>query len=123
MQAFIWRKERKRKKRKRERKVNDEAGEVPEYMVSARMERLLELTRDYEPAISGISISGIWMKQVVFSRHCLKKRQAKGGKKSKTRLTIALLLNAAGEKVIEPLVIWRSDLVASKTLKIVSVPM
>ena len=34
----------------RERKVNDEAGEVNEYMVSAWMERLVELTRGYELA-------------------------------------------------------------------------
>ena len=31
-----------------ERKVNREAGEVAEYMVSAWMERLVELTRGYE---------------------------------------------------------------------------
>ena len=31
------------------RKVNDEAGKEPEYMVSARMETLLELTKNYEP--------------------------------------------------------------------------
>ena len=34
----------------RERKVNGEAGEVAEYTVSAWMERLVELTRDYELA-------------------------------------------------------------------------
>ena len=37
-----------------------------------------------------------------------KKSQARGGKKSKTRLTIAFFVNAAGEKAIEPLVVWRS---------------
>ena len=37
-----------------------------------------------------------------------KKSQATGRKKSKTRLTIAFLKNAAGEKAIEPLVVWRS---------------
>ena len=34
----------------RERKVNGEVGEVTEYTVSAWMERLVELTRGYEPA-------------------------------------------------------------------------
>ena len=35
-----------------------------------------------------------------------KKSQARGGKKSKTRLTIiAFFVSAAGEKVIEPIVI------------------
>ena len=37
-----------------------------------------------------------------------KKSQEKGGKKSKTRLAIAFFVNAAGKKVMEPLVIWRS---------------
>ena len=37
-----------------------------------------------------------------------KKSQARGAKKSKTRLTIAFFVNAAGEKAIEPLTVWRS---------------
>ena len=37
-----------------------------------------------------------------------KKSQVRGGKKSKTRLRIDFLVSAAGEKVIEPIVIWRS---------------
>ena len=37
-----------------------------------------------------------------------KKSQARGGKKSKTRLTMALFMNAAREKAIEPPVVWRS---------------
>ena len=36
-----------------------------------------------------------------------KEKQAKGGKKSK-RLTVAFLVNAAGEKVDQPIVIWKS---------------
>ena len=48
----------------RKSKVNGGTDEVPEYTVSAWMERILELTGDYEPA-------------VVFSRHCLKKVQLK----------------------------------------------
>lgn len=33
----------------RERRVDGEAGEVSEYAVNAWMEKLLTLTRDYEP--------------------------------------------------------------------------
>ena len=36
------------------------------------------------------------------------KIQARDGKKSKTRLTIVFSISAAGEKVIESIVIWRS---------------
>ena len=37
-----------------------------------------------------------------------KKSQARGGEKSKSRLSIAFFVNATGEKTIEPLVVWRS---------------
>ena len=51
-------------------------------------------------------ISGIRTKQAVFKALpkkavTEKKSQARGGKKSKTRLTIAFFVNAAGEKAIE----------------------
>ena len=39
-----------------------------------------------------------------------KGKQAKGGKKSKQRFTIAFFVNAAGEKVEEPVVIWKSGM-------------
>ena len=60
----------------RERKVNGEAGEVAEYMVSAWMERLVELTRGYE-------LADIWNMDETgfFLRHCqrrvLPKRKVK----------------------------------------------
>ena len=47
-------------------------------------------------------ISGIWKKDLAE-----KKSQARGGEKSKRRPTIAFLVNAAGEKAIEQLVVWR----------------
>ena len=37
------------------------------------------------------------------------KSQARGGKKSKTSLSIAFFVNAAGEKGIKPLVVGRSE--------------
>ena len=78
-------------------------------MVSAWMERLVELTRGYE-------LADIWNmgETGCFLRHCqrkvLLKRKVKSeeGKSQKTRLTIAFFVNAAREKAIEPLVIWRS---------------
>ena len=39
-----------------------------------------------------------------------KEKQAKGGNKSKQRLTVAFYANAAGEKVDQPIVIWRGKL-------------
>ena len=37
-----------------------------------------------------------------------KDKQAKGGKKSKQRLTVVFFVNPAGEEVEKPVVTWRS---------------
>ena len=37
-----------------------------------------------------------------------KGKEAKDGKKSKQRFTVAFFVNAAGEKIDEPVVIWKS---------------
>ena len=39
-----------------------------------------------------------------------KGKQGKGSKKSKQRFTIAFFVNAAGQKVEEPVVIWKSGI-------------
>ena len=52
-----------------------------------------------------------------------KKSQARGGEKSKTRLSIVFFVNATGEKAIEPLVVWRSKkLRCFKNIKSLSRP-
>ena len=93
----------------RERKVNGEAGEVDEYTVSAWMERLVELTRGCELAdIWNMDETSCFFKALPEKGLAEKKSQVREGKKSKTRLTIAFFVNAAGGKAIEPLVVWRS---------------
>ena len=93
----------------REKRVNGEAGEVRGETVNAWMERLWELTKDYSPAdIWNMDETGCFFKALPEKGLAEKKSQARGGKKSKTRLTIAFFVSAAGEKVIEPIVIWRS---------------
>ena len=82
---------------------------MAEYTVSAWMERLVELTRGYELAdIWNMDETGCFFKAMPEKGLAEKKYQARGGKKSKTRLTIAFFVNAAGEKAIKPLVVWRS---------------
>ena len=82
---------------------------MAEYTVSAWMERLVELTRGYELAdIWNMDETGCILKPLPEKGLAKKKSQARGGKKSETRLTIAFFVNAAGEKAIEPLVVWRS---------------
>ena len=73
------------------------------------MERPWELTKDYDPAnIWNIDETDCFFKALPEKKLAEKKSQARGGKKSKTRQAIAFFVSVALEKVIEPIVIWRS---------------
>ena len=73
------------------------------------MKRLWELTNDYDPVdIWNMDETGCFFKALPGNGLAKKKSQTRGGKKSKTRLTIAFFVSAAGEKVNEPIVVWRS---------------
>ena len=73
------------------------------------MERLWELTKDYDPAsIWNMDERDCFFKALPEKGLAEKKSQARGGKKSKTRQAIAFFVSVALEKVIEPIVIWRS---------------
>ena len=73
------------------------------------MERLWELTKDYDPVgIWKMDEMGCFFKALPEKGLAEKMSQARGGKKSKTRLNIAFFGSALGEKVSEPVVIWRS---------------
>ena len=93
----------------RKKRENGKAGEVLKETVNAWMERLCKLTKDYDTInIWNMDETGCFFKALPEKGLAEKKSQARGGKKSKTRLTIALFVSVAGEKVIEPIVIWRS---------------
>ena len=82
---------------------------MTEYTVSAWMERLVELTRGYELAdIWNLDETGCFFKALPEKGLAEKKSQARGGKTSNARLTIAFFVNAAWEKAIEPLVVCMS---------------
>ena len=104
----------------RERKVNGEPGEVAEYTVSAWMERLVELTWGYELAdILNIDETGCFFMALPEKGLAEKKSQARGGKMSKTRLTVAFFVNTAGEKLSNHW--WCSGVknhIALKTLRV-----
>ena len=108
----------------RERKVNSEAGEVAEYQVSGWMEKLVELTRGYELTdIWNMDETGCFFKVLPEKGLAEKKSQARGGKKSKTSLTIEFFVNSAGEKAIKQLVVWRSKkLCCFKNIKFIQTP-
>ena len=93
----------------REKRVNGEAGEVLGETVNAWMESLCDLTKDYFLVdIWNKDETGCFFKALPGKGLAEKKSHARDGRKSKTRLTIAFFVSAAGEKVIEPIVIWGS---------------
>ena len=93
----------------KDKRVNGETGEVSEETVNVWMGRLQELWKDYDPVdIWNMDETGYFFKALPEKGLAEKKSQTRGGKKSKTRPAIAFFVSAAGEKVIEPIVIWRS---------------
>ena len=83
---------------------------MAQYGVSSWMERLAELTRGCEIADNwNMDETGCFFKALPEKGFAKKKSQARGGKRSKKRLTIAFFVNATGEKAIEPLLVWRNE--------------
>ena len=75
------------------------------------MERLQELTTRYSlENIWNMNESGCFFKALHDKGLVERGKQAKGGKKSKLRFKIAFFVNAAGEKVEESVVIWKSGM-------------
>ena len=93
----------------REKRLNGDPGDVSGETVNAWMERLWELTKEYDPVdIWNMDETSCFFKALPEKGLAEKKSQARGGKKSKRRLTIAIFVSAVAEKVIEPVALWRS---------------
>ena len=70
------------------------------------MEKIFELTEVYKlEDILDIDESGCFYKALPEKELAEKVKQAKRGKRSKQRLTVAFFVNAAGGKVDQPVVI------------------
>ena len=79
--------------------------------VSSWIERLQELREGYSSEnIWNMDESGCFFKALLDAGLIQKGEKAKGGKKSKQRFTIAFFVSAAGQKIDEPIVIWKSKL-------------
>ena len=73
------------------------------------MERIVELTEGYKlEDIWNMDETGCFFKTLPEKGLVEKGKKAKGGKKSKQRLTVAFFVNAAGQKIDQPVVIWKS---------------
>ena len=84
----------------KERRIVGEAGDVSTKTVTSWMERINELIEGYPlENIWNMDESGCFFKALPDKGLVEKGKQAKGGKKSKQRLTVAFFVNTAGEKV------------------------
>ena len=88
--------------------ISGESGDVSGETVDSWKERLPELLEGYEPSnIWNLDETGCFWKALPEKGFGQKKKDCKGGKKAKQRLTIAFIANAAGGKET-PIVIWKS---------------
>ena len=79
--------------------------------MSSWIERLQELTEGYSSEnIWNMDESGCFFKALPDAGLVQKGKKAKGGKKSKQCFTTAFFVSAAGQKIDEPIVIWKSKL-------------
>ena len=73
------------------------------------MEKIQELTERYSSEnVWNMDEFGCFFKVLPDKGLVEKGKEAKGGKKSKQRFPVAFFVNAAGEKIDEPVVIWKS---------------
>ena len=90
-------------------RVSSESGDVSGQTVDSWKERLPEILRGYTAQnIWNIDETGCFWRAFPESGFGKKGMQSHGRKKAKQRLTVALLVNAAGEKE-PPIVIWKSE--------------
>lgn len=88
--------------------ISGESGDVAGETVESWKERLSELLQGYEAKnIWNLDETGCFWKALPEKGFGQKKKECKGGNKTKERLTIAFITNAAGSKEM-PIVIWKS---------------
>ena len=93
----------------RETRITGEADDVSVSTVRSWIERLPELVKGYKlEDVWNMDELGLFFKLLPDKGLIEKTKSKKGGKKSKVRLTAAFFVNAAGQKVDEPVIIWKS---------------
>lgn len=90
-------------------KINGESGDVSGCTVESWKERLPELLQGFSSEnILNLDETGCFWRALPEHGFGRKQSQCSGGKKSKQRVTVALIANAAGEKE-KPIVVWKSQ--------------
>ena len=86
-----------------------EADDVAEETITSWMGRIVELTEGYKlEDIWNMDEIGCFFKALPEKGLVEKGKKAKGGKKTKQRLTVAFFVNAAGQKIDQRVVIWKN---------------
>ena len=86
-----------------------EADDIPRMTIQSWIERLPELTAEYElKDIWNMDELGLFFEALPEKGLAQKSKKCKGGKKSKQRFTAAFFVAADGSKVSQPIVIWKS---------------
>ena len=93
----------------RDTRITREADDVSVSTVRSWIERLPELVKGYKlEDVWNMDELGLFFK-LLPNKGLIEKTKSKiGGKKSKVRLTAAFFVSAAGQKVDEPVIIWKS---------------
>ena len=90
----------------KERQIVGDAGDVTVETVTSWMEIIQELNKEYPSEnIWNMGKSGCFFKALSDKGLVEKGKKANGGKKSTQIFTIAFFVNAAGEKIDEPVVV------------------
>lgn len=93
----------------KQHRVCGESGEVRGETVESWKERLPEILQGYSSRdIYNLDETGCFWRALPESGFGIKGTQCHGGKKSKNRFTVALIVNAEGEKEV-PIVVWKSE--------------
>ena len=92
-----------------EKQISGESLDVSQTTVESCMERIKEFCKGYDQRDNlNMDESGCFSKALPAKGLAQKGKKAKGGKKSKQRITVAFFVSAHGGKVGKPIVIWRS---------------
>ena len=94
----------------KQRVISGESGEVHADTVASWMERLPQIIDGYEAKdIWNTDETGCFWRSLPDKGLASAKKECKGGKKSKIRLTILFIVNALGESESIPIVIGKSE--------------
>ena len=90
--------------------VSGESGDVSGATVDSWKERLPHIPEGYSPEdIWNLDETGCFWRALPDKSFGQRTKECKGGKKSKQRMTVTFIVNAAGASEAMPIVIWKSE--------------